>query len=75
MHMLGWQDSAAQLARGEVGGMFEAMKASPLMALDDLFKALPWYCLFSYYAGPLLLLVGVIAQSAKPKSFKTFGSK
>ncbi len=75
LNMLGWQDSAAQFAHGQAGDLFAAMQASPLTALDDLFKAMPWYGLVSYYGGPLLLLTGAFAQSRKPKTFKTFGSR
>lgn len=75
LNMLGWQDSAALFAQGQVGDLFVAMQASPLTALDDLFKAIPWYSLVSYYGAPLFLLIGTFAQSRKPKTFKTFGSK
>jgi hypothetical protein len=73
--MLGWQDSARQFAAGQVGESFAAMQANPITALDDLFKMLPWHARLSYYGGPLLIMLGAFAQSRKPKSFKTFGTK
>jgi hypothetical protein len=75
MDMLGLQASASQFAQTQVGGVFAAMQANPLTALDELFKKLPTHTLVSYYGGPLMLLIGAFAQSQKPKTFKTFGSK
>ena len=75
LNMLGWQEAAVQFAHNQVGDTLVLMQASPLTALDDLFKALPWYCRGSYYGGPLLILIGAFAQSRKPKSFKTFGTQ
>ena len=75
LDMLGWQEAAVQFAHNQVGGTLAALQANPLTALDELFKVLPWYCRVSYYGGPLLILIGAFAQSRKPKSFKTFGSK
>lgn len=75
LNLLGWQDAASQHASAQVGQVFAAMQASPLTGLDDLFKALPWYCRVSYYGGPLMILIGAFAQSRKPKSFKTFGTQ
>ena len=75
LNMLGWQEAAVQFAHNQVGGTLAALQANPLTALDELFKVLPWYCRVSYYGGPLLILIGAFAQSRKPKSFKTFGSK
>lgn len=73
--MLGMQEGAGQFAHAHLGASFAAMQASPTTALDALFKSLPWYALVSYYGAPLLILLGAFAQSRKPKSFKTFGSK
>ena len=75
LNMLGWQEAAVQFAHNQVGDTLAALQANPLTALDELFKVLPWYCRISYYGGPLLILIGAFAQSRKPKSFKTFGSK
>lgn len=75
LSMLDLQETAAQFAHAQVGAGFAAMQASPLTALDDLFKSLPWYSIVSYYGGPLMILLGAFAQSRKPKSFKTFSSK
>jgi hypothetical protein len=75
LDMLGWQENASQFAHTQVGGSFASMKASPLTALDELFSALPWYGIFSYYGGPLLILIGSFAQTRKPKGFKTYGSR
>ena len=75
LNMLGWQEAAVQFAHNQVGDSIVVIQASPLTALDDLFNVLPWYCRVSYYGGPLLILIGAFAQSRKPKSFKTFGSK
>lgn len=75
LEMLGSQEGASQFAHAQVGASFAAMQASPLTALDELFKSLPWYGTMSYYGGPLLVLIGAFAQSRKPKGFKTFGSQ
>lgn len=75
LNMLGWQEAAVQFAHNQVGDALVPIQANALTALDDLFKVLPWYCRVSYYGGPLLILIGAFAQSRKPKSFKTFGSK
>ena len=75
LNMLGWQEAAVQFAHSQVGDSLVPIQANALTALDDLFKVLPWYCRVSYYGGPLLILIGAFAQSRKPKSFKTFGSK
>ncbi len=75
LNMLGWQEAAVQFAHKQVGDALVLIQANPLTALDELFKVLPWYCRVSYYGGPLLILIGAFAQSRKPKSFKTFGSK
>lgn len=75
LNMLGWQEAAVQFANNQVGDALVPIQATALTALDDLFKVLPWYCRVSYYGGPLLILIGAFAQSRKPKSFKTFGSK
>lgn len=75
LNMLGWQEAAIQFANNQVGDVIVAMQASPLTALDDLFKALPWFCRVSYYGGPLLILMGAFAQARKPKAFNTFGRK
>ena len=75
VNLLGWQDAASQFAHGHMAGVLGAMQASPATALDQAFKALPWQMLASYYGGPLMILIGSFAQSRKPKSFKTFGSK
>lgn len=69
----GWQDAAIQYAQGQVGGIFAEMNANPFVALDNLFKELPWINRVSYYGGPLMLLVGTFAHLRKPKTFKTFG--
>ena len=55
LDMLGWHENASQFAHAQVGGSFASMQASPLTALDELFNALPWYGIFSYYGGPLLI--------------------
>ena len=73
LDMAGWQESAVQYARGEVGGVFAVMKETPAIAMDNLFKQLPSLIKASYYGGPLLLLVGTFIQLRKPKTFKTFG--
>ncbi len=75
LNMLGWQEAAVQFAHNQVGDALVPIQANALTALDELFKVLPWYCRVSYYGGPLLILIGAFAQSRKPKSFKTFGSK
>lgn len=73
LEMAGWQDAAMQYARGEVGGVFAAMTATPQIAMDNLFKEIPSLVKLSYYGGPLLLLVGSFMHLRKPKTFKTFG--
>ena len=73
LEMAGWQDAAMQYARGEVGGVFAAMTATPQIAMDNLFKEIPVLVKISYYGGPLLLLVGSFIHLRKPKTFKTFG--
>jgi len=75
LNMLGWNEGAAQFANSEVGNVFATMQGSPSTALDELFKAMPGFSLFCYYGAPLLILIGTFAQSRKPKSFKTFGTK
>lgn len=75
LNMLGWQEAAVQFAHNQVGDALVPIQANALAALDELFKVLPWYCRVAYYGGPLLILIGAFAQSRKPKSFKTFGSK
>ena len=75
LNMLGWQDGASQFAHTQVGVSFASMQATPLTALDELFRSLPWYGKMSYYGGPLLVLLGAFAQSRKPKGFKTFSSQ
>lgn len=75
LDMLGWQEAASQFAQARAGDVFATMKANPLLALDTLFKSLPAYSLVCYYGGPLLILIAAFAQTQKPKSFKTFGSK
>lgn len=73
MEMLGWQDAARQHAVEQVGTLFAEMNANPYLALDKLFKEIPWYVKVSYYGGPLMILVGTFAHLRKPKTFKTFG--
>ena len=73
LEMAGWQDAAMQYARGEVGAVFPAMTATPQVAMDNLFMEIPFLVKFSYYGGPLLLLLGTFMHLRKPKTFKTFG--
>ena len=70
---LHWQEAGSLFAFSHVGDVFVSMQASPLTAMDQLFEALPWLSLLSYYGGPIMILVGVFAQARKPKTFKTFG--
>lgn len=73
LNSLGWQEGASQFASDQVGQVFVSMQANPVLALDELFNAQPWYVRISYYAGPLMILLGAFAQARKPKTFKTFG--
>lgn len=73
LNLLGWQQAASQFANGQAGHIFEVMQKSPLIAMDQLFSALPWINKISYYGGPVMILLGIFAQSRKPKTFKTFG--
>ena len=73
LEMGGWQEAAIQYAQNEVGGVFAVMKQTPQIAMDTLFKEIPYSVKLSYYGGPLLLLVGMFLQLRKPKTFKTFG--
>lgn len=73
LDMVGLQESAAEYARGEVGGVFAAMTQTPQMAMENMFKEISFPIKLSYYGAPLLLLVGTFIQLRKPKTFKTFG--
>lgn len=73
--MLGSNEGAASFARGQIGDLLAGLNADPLTTLDGIFKALPWYALCSYYGAPLLILLGIFAQSRKPKPFNTYGSR
>jgi len=73
LEMAGWQDAAMQYAMGEVAAVFPVMAATPQVAMDNLFKEIPYLVKLSYYGGPLLLLVGTFLHLRKPKTFKTFG--
>jgi hypothetical protein len=75
LNMLGWQEGAIEFAHQQLGDVLVSTRASPLTAMDDLFKALPWFCRVSYYGGPLLILIGAFAQQQKPKAITTFGSR
>ncbi|MGH8051871.1 MAG: hypothetical protein ACREPB_14525 [Arenimonas sp.] len=75
LNLFGLQEGASQFAHAQVGASFASMQASPLTALDELFRSLPWYSKMAYYGGPFLVLIGAFAQSRKPKGFKTFGSQ
>lgn len=73
LDLAGWKQSAIGYAQGEAGGLFPAMLASPYVAMGTLFKDIPMLIKLSYYAGPLLLLLGTFGHLRKPKTFKTFG--